>query len=288
LPTIDDAIREAALQLAGSAIDEPRRTAGVLLGSLLGVDRAYLLTRADETITDEQHRAFIGLVSRRADGEPLQYITGRQEFFGLELLVNRDVLIPRPETEHLVEQAIRLSRSFSDSGCLIVDAGTGSGCVAIALAVNLPDVRLAATDVSSAAIAVASQNADRHRVADRITFLEGDLLSPLRAAGFASEVDIIASNPPYVPDSEVEHLQREIREHEPEVALRGGTDGLDFYRRLLDESPVLLKAGGYLVCEIGFSQLAGIQSLVDSVVWERPEVTADLQGIPRVLTFRKR
>jgi release factor glutamine methyltransferase len=213
----------------------------------------------------------------------LQHITGRQEFYGLDFTVNRDVLIPRPETEFLVEQVIRLSRGLSAP--LIVDVGTGSGCIAIALAVNIPDARIVATDISPAAIEAARANARRHKVEERIEFLAGDLLAPL--AGREDAIDIIASNPPYVPLSRPDMVQREVRDWEPEVALFGGEEGIDFYRRLLNEGFPFVKAEGWLVCEIGYSQLETIRDMIDPEAWNLVEVTDDLQGIPRTLTIRR-
>lgn len=291
MPNITEAISEAATILARASIDQPRRTAGVILEHVLGVDRAYLFARTEETIPQDKFETYLRLVERRAAGEPLQYVTGHQEFFGLDFKVTPDVLIPRPETEHLVEQVIKLCRERrpdpGSTGDLIVDVGTGSGCIAVSLAVNLPKASLIAIDISKSALAVARENAEAHRVAGRIQFLEGDLLEPLRSRSLEGRVDFIASNPPYVPAGDFDHLQREIREHEPGIALRAGEDGLEFYRRLLDQSLTFLRSGGCLVCEIGFSQLERVHGLIDPSLWELAEVTADLQGIPRTLTIKK-
>jgi release factor glutamine methyltransferase len=289
LPTINDAITEGTALLESSAIDQPYRAAGVILQQVLGVDRTYLITRPEEEVPPEKREAYLRLVERRAAGEPIQYLTGRQEFYGLDFIVNHDVLIPRPETEHLVEQVIKLSRArgrlqHSDRE-LIVDVGTGSGCIAVSIAVNLPHAELIAIDVSGPALAVARANAERHGVAARIQFIEGDLLVPLEDRSLEGSIDFIASNPPYVPDSQFQQLQREIRHHEPQVALLGGPDGLEFYRRLLDQSSSLLAPDGCLIFEIGFSQLDSIRELINSSDLHLEEVSTDLQGIPRTLTL---
>lgn len=289
MPTISQAITEGAGRLHAAGIDQERRTAGLLLCHVVRVDRIHLLTRSEEQIGEAQYRDYFALVERRTAGEPLQYLTGHQEFYGLNFIVTPDVLIPRPETEYLVEQIIKLSREDTKAQSrLIVDAGTGSGCIAIALALNIPNSRVIGIDISTAALEVAKENAATHGMRGRVEFLQGDLLEPLAARDLEGRVDFIASNPPYVPGTDLEHLQREIRDHEPRVALYGGIDGLDFYRRLLAGSPRFLKPAGFLVCEIGFSQLPAIRNLIDPGHFELLEVTQDLQGIPRTLTIRQR
>ena len=204
----------------------------------------------------------------------------------MDFTVTPDVLIPRPETEFLVEQVIRLAREQSAGAPLIADIGTGSGCIAIAVAVNVSDARVVATDISPATIGVARANAERHGVSNRIEFAEGDLVEPLKEYG-AERFDIIAMNPPYVPSSNPSLVHREAREHEPAVALFGGADGLDHLRRLLLEAPSVMRPRGHLVVELGYSQIEAMTKLIDPGVWELIEVTNDLQGIPRILTLRK-
>lgn len=286
MTTIAEAITEGARRLRFGGVSEERRAAGLLLGHLLGADRVYILTRADEQIDCSQYEIYLTLIDRRARGEPLQYLTGHQEFFGLDFKVTTDVLIPRPETEFLVERVIELARKC-ESAPLIVDVGTGSGCIAVSIAVNTADARVIAIDISSAALGVAKENAQIHKAEGRIEFLEGDLLSPLASRRLEEKIDIIASNPPYVPVETRDSLQREVRDWEPDVALYGGRSGLNFYRRLLAESLVYLKPGGFLVCEIGYSQLEQIREMVDAKLWDLTEVTRDLQDIPRVMSFRK-
>ncbi|MFY9609758.1 MAG: peptide chain release factor N(5)-glutamine methyltransferase [Blastocatellia bacterium] len=288
LPTIAQAIAEGAARLRASQLDEERRTAGVLLCHTLGIDRTQLLIRSEEQVTDSDYQAYLRLVARRAEGEPLQYITGHQEFYGLDFTVTPEVLIPRPETEFLVERVIKLAGSPSkETNPLIVDIGTGSGCIAITLAVHLPQARLIATDISSAALEVARTNADRHGVSNRIQFVEGDALEPLAKLGLEGAVDVLASNPPYVEGASSEVVQREVREWEPHTALFGGSDGLDFYRRLLEDAPRYLKPGACVVLEIGFSQLGSISSMLGGGRFELVDTTHDLQGIARTLCIRR-
>ena len=285
--TIAEAINEGASRLERAGVDAARRTAGVLLGDLLGVGRTHLLTHSEQPIGDEAYESFLRMIARRAAGEPLQHITGHQEFYKLDFLVTPAVLIPRPETEFLVERVLALVRDNSLTSPLIVDAGTGSGCIAVTLAVELPDARVIATDISGAALAVARLNAERHGVSSRVAFYEGDLLAPLAALRVKNQVDILASNPPYVAASRPELVQREVRAYEPHAALFGGDDGLVFYRRLLAEGFDYVRPDGHLVCEIGYSQLDAITEMVAASRWQLSDVTHDLQGIPRTLTISR-
>ena len=285
MPKIAEAIAEGARLLGDSQVAEARRTASLLLGHALAVDRTYLLTRPDQQVEGDRFQAFIEMVTRRRAGEPLQYITGHQEFYGVDFLVTPDVLIPRPETELLVECVIDLARSMRSP--LVVDLGTGSGCIAVTLASLLRDARLIATDVSREALAVASQNAARHNLQSRIEFLEGDMLAPLAGSGLEGAIDFLASNPPYVPTRDSHLLQREL-DWEPREALFGGPEGLDFYRTLLDDGHRYVKPGGYLVCEIGYTQLDRVREMIDSARWGDVIVKDDLQGIPRTLAITKR
>lgn len=286
MPTITQAIDEGASELRASGVEQERRTAGVLLAHVLGVDRTHLLTRFADQVSESDYETYQRLIERRAAGEPLQYITGHQEFYGLDFLVTPAVLIPRPETEFLVERIIKLMDD-SISSPLIVDVGTGSGCIAVTLAVNLPRARVIATDLSAAALEVARTNAERHGADDRIEFFQGDLLEPLETRHLENSVDVLASNPPYVNDGHAGLIQREVRDWEPREALFGGVDGLDFYRRLIAESPRYLKPGGYVVLEIGFSQVDSISEIVKGNALELVDITPDLQGIPRTLCLRR-
>jgi release factor glutamine methyltransferase len=287
MPTISQAITEGAARLRAAGIDRERHSAGLLLRNVMGVDRTHLLTRSEQEVDDSHYRSYLALIERRAAGEPVQYLTGCQEFYGLEFTVTPDVLIPRPETEFLVERVITIIDESRLDSPLIVDVGTGSGCVAVTLAFQLPRARLIATDASRAALNVALENAARHGVGDRIEFWEGDLLTPLDGRGFENAVDVLASNPPYVEEASRESLQREVRDWEPHEALFGGADGLSFYRRLLADGWKYLRPGGHLVVEIGYGQLDSITESIAASSWKLVDVTRDLQDIPRTLTMRK-
>ena len=287
MPTISQAITEGSRRLHASGIDQERLTAGLLLCHVMGIDRTRLLTRSEEQIDEAQYRAYLELVVRRGAGEPAQYLTGHQEFYGLDFIVTPDVLIPRPETEFLIERVMNLVEDSKQDSPLIVDVGTGSGCIAVTLAKQLHRARLIATDASPAALDIARTNAERHGVRDRIEFLEGNLFAPLAKRGLEGAVDILASNPPYINEESSELLQREVRDWEPHEALFGGVDGLDFYRRLIAESPHYLKPGGYIVLEIAFSQVDSISEMVKDSAFELVDTTRDLQGIPRTLCLRR-
>ena len=286
LPTITQAIDVGAARLKASGVEYDRRTAGVLLAHVLGVDRTQLLVRSEEQVGESHYENYLRLVARRAGGEPLQYITGHQEFYGLDFTVTPSVLIPRPETEFLVERITNLTGDSMQSP-LIVDVGTGSGCIAVAVAVHVPLARLIATDVSAVALDVARINARRHGVLERIEFIRGNLLSPLADLGLDENVDVLASNPPYIDEGRPDLIQREVRDWEPSEALFGGDEGLNFYRRLLKEGLKYAKSGGYLVFEIGYGQSDRISEMIARSGWKLIDVTRDLQGIPRTLTVRK-
>jgi release factor glutamine methyltransferase len=283
--TFAEALREASAALRVAGLAEPRREAGSLLTHATGRDRAFLITHADDTLTAAELAGFREAVARRASGEPFQYIAGRQEFYGLDFEVTPDVLIPRPETELLVETALGLLAGAEAP--LVCDVGTGSGCVAVALLRERADARCLALDVSEAALAVAARNAERHGVAGRLRLLVSDCFDALGAAGGeGARFDLVASNPPYVAEDALAGLQREVREHEPRAALTPGGDGLAVIRRLVADAPRHLKPGGHLVFEIGFDQHERVAALVDPAVWAPLGVRRDLQGIPRAVALR--
>jgi release factor glutamine methyltransferase len=283
--TIADALREASARLRVAGLGEPRREAGTLLAHALGREQAFLITHADEPLTASQLSDFLAFVERRAAGEPFQYIAGRQEFYGLEFEVGPDVLIPRPETELLVEEALELLKGLDAP--LLCDVGTGSGCIAVALLHERRDARGFALDVSAAALAVAARNAARNGVDERLRLLVSDCFEALRDGEHeGTRFDLVASNPPYVAESDLEGLQKEVRDHEPRVALTPGGDGLSVIRRLVAEAPHLLKRGGHLLLEIGFNQHERVASLIDPAVWTLLDIHHDLQGIPRTVALR--
>jgi release factor glutamine methyltransferase len=266
-----------------------RRDAETLLLHLIGKDRAWLMAHDDEEFGGCKAIQYAALLDRRYQGEPIQYITGEAEFFGLPMRVTPDVLIPRPETEHLVEKALSLAQSFSAPR--IADLGTGSGAIAIALAHALPHANLTATDISAAALAIAKANAERNGVAGRIHFMQADLLKPLEPlAGNVdapAHFDIIVSNPPYIPATDRPSLSVEVRDYEPALALFAGDDGLAICRRLIPVAFAALSTNGRLALEIGFGQADPIASLLANAGFRNIAFTPDLQGIPRVASAQR-
>jgi len=282
--SIAEAIKEAAEILSQSGVPEARREAGSLLQHVIDRDRTFIIVHREELITPDQQENFRACVARRAEGEPLQYITGRQAFFGLDFEVTTDVLIPRPETELLVEMALPLIAKNAEPPH-ICDIGTGSGCIAVALLHENERATAVAIDLSIEAIQVARRNAGRHTVAARTSFLVADCLSAL--GGDKPIFDLVVSNPPYVAASELDGLQREVRDHEPRMALTPGVDGLTIIRRLLLDSRAFVKAGGHLLMEIGFNQGEAVERLIDRNGWKFLDIHKDLQGIPRIVALQK-
>jgi len=286
MPTsIAETILEGANRLRKAGVPEARREAGSLLGYVLGRDRSFILTHAEDAISEEQAERFRECLERRAQGEPLQYITANQEFFGLDFEVTKDVLIPRPETELLIETALKLLTPSADA--FICDVGTGSGCIVITLMQQLKQARAVAIDISLDALAVARRNAVRHSVAERIDFVHSDCFAALNSREPRPSFDLIVSNPPYVEDGAMADLQREVRDFEPRSALAAGADGLDIIRRLLLEAPSFLKTGGYFLLEIGFNQAAAVEQLLDPKIWRLIDINKDLQGIPRTVALQR-
>ena len=284
--TIAETLRRGALRLKESGVPNDLLDAQTLLAFALERDRTWLIVNYREPLDPEQEQLFRALIERRALGEPLQYITGQQEFFGLNFEVNRAVLIPRPESELIVEETIRLVGTSDWNEPLIVDVGTGSGCLAIAIARELPAARVVAIDISDAALEVAKRNTALNGMEGRIEFVVGDLLGP-----FQDQACVIVSNPPYVTREEMDDLQREVRDWEPRSALTDEADGLSLHRRLIREAVDHLRWDGYLICEIGYRHAEAARDLFvapDSSPWEPPRFLTDLQGIERTLVARLR
>ena len=280
--SISKAILEGAQGLIAAGVAEARRESGSLLAHAIGRDRTFIVTHADQSLEAVAVEAFRKLIERRAAGEPLQYLAGHQEFFKLDFEVTPGVLIPRPETELVVEIAQELLKG--NLAPFIADIGTGSGCIAISLLHELRDAQAIATDISSAALSVARRNAERHGVTDRLTVIESDCFAKVDPD---RPFSLIASNPPYIRDDEMEMLQREVR-HEPRTALAGGPDGLDIVRRLLREALPFLAKDGHFVFEIGFGQNTLVEQLINREIWELIEMRPDLQGIARTVVLRKK
>jgi release factor glutamine methyltransferase len=275
-----ETVREALLSATAKlhSLATGRRDAELLLMRVVGRDRAWMMTHADAELTTEQISRFEKWVARRARQEPVQYIVGETEFYGLTLRVTSAVLIPRPETEHLVEAV--LARVGRGAAVRICDVGTGSGAIAVALAHALPLARVMAVDLSAAALDVARENAERHGVAERVRLVESDLLHAVRGERF----DVVVSNPPYVAEGEV--LEAQVREYEPREALFAGPTGMEIYPRLIPEAWEVLAPGGWLLMEIGHGQREALAELL--MGWDGVEFVADLQGIPRVAIAQRR
>ena len=287
MPTsIAETILQGAHRLRRAGVSAARRDAGSLLAYVLGRDRSFILTHAEDAVGEEEAERFRECVERRGKGEPLQYITANQEFFSLDFEVTKDVLIPRPETELLIETALKLFAGPADAP-FICDVGTGSGCIIITLMQQLKEARAVAVDISPGALGVARRNAERHSVAERIDFVLSDCFAALTLRESRASFDLIVSNPPYVEEGTIAVLQREVRYFEPLTALVGGADGLTIIRRLLLEAPSFLKTGGYFLFEIGFNQAAAVRGLIDPKIWRLMDIHKDLQGIPRTVALQR-
>jgi release factor glutamine methyltransferase len=271
-----EALLAARARLAVTS-KHPRRDAERLLEHVLGCHQTALLTYPERTLSDDEAEQFDRLVERRLVSEPMQYLTGEQEFFGLRFEVSPAVLIPRPETEHLVEAV--LERFAREQAVRIVDVGTGSGAIAVALAHALPHSRVTAVDLFPAALEVARRNAERHGVIHRLALLTSDLLAGVDGADF----DAVVANPPYIAAGEV--LEPQVANYEPHSALYAGRTGLEIYERLIPQAARALKPGGWLMLEIGYGQSPAVRNLMDG--WAGVTLVADLQGIPRVVLGQK-
>lgn len=275
---VKQALRRTAMTLAAHCIEDASLEAEVMLMHLLGVSRAGLYLRSDDALSTGSEEAIGRMVKRRLEHEPLAYITGSREFFGIDFHITPGVLIPRPETESLVEAAIELAnRRFPAGDAAIADIGTGSGAIAVSLALRLPQALVYAVDISPRALEVASINCRRHGVGVRL--LEGDLLNPL-----PEPVDIVVANLPYVIDAEMEGLSAEIRLYEPSIALAGGSDGLDVVRRLIDQAPAALRPGGSVLLEIAPAQVPALSRwAANNLPGAAVSPFADLGGVTRLV-----
>lgn len=260
-----------------------RLDAEVLLAEVLGLSRVQLYTQFDRPMQAEELSAFRALVKRRANGEPVAYLLGYRSFWTMDLKVDSRVLIPRPETERLVELA--LERLPAQSMAMAVDVGTGSGAIALALALERPLLKVIATDIDADALALARENAAAYELSSRIRFLEGDLLDALDAQ--CGEVDLIASNPPYIADAQRELLMKDVRAFEPSGALFSGSEGLDAIRRLIPQAYTKLKCGGYFLCEIGYDQGEAVSALLSEQGFVDVQIQPDYAQLDRVAIGQK-
>jgi len=262
-------------------VPSPRLNAELLLMFVLGRERSYLYTYPERELTPEEQSRYDEVVSERARVCPTQYITGHQEFWGLDFIVSPAVLIPRPETEHVIETVLELLKDYKPNGKLrMIDIGTGSGCIALSVASELPQVEMHACDISEEALEVARANAVRLGLEKRIQFRHSDLLSAYQGEQF----DFVVSNPPYVGESEADKVQKQVREFEPKTAVFSGWEGMEIYRRLIPQAHAALKPGGWLVTEIGYSTEEKVKQLLTG--FTNVQTTTDLQGIPRVVAAR--
>lgn len=281
--TVSDALRSAKKNFIDAKIDTPGLDAEVLLAEVLHADRLSLYVHPEKILTDEEFSRFKNFVERRAKKIPVAYIIGKKEFFGMNFFVTPEVLIPRPDTEILVQFVIDALKNFS-GGVKIADMGTGSGAICISIVKNLPNATAATVDISPGAIEVAKRNAENLQVADRINFFPGNMFEPLSGKKF----DCIVSNPPYIPTDEIKNLQPEVKT-EPKIALDGGADGLNFYRQLVKAAPDFLSPNGFFAFEIGIGQAEEVKKII-----RREEkfcdikILKDLSGIDRVVTARKK
>jgi release factor glutamine methyltransferase len=297
------ALKEGIARLRATKVPSDTLAAELLLMHALGRDRTWLYTNPEHPLDAVTAEKYFALIARRSSGEPTQYLTGKQEFWALEFDVNPAVLIPRPETEHVVEVAlerlgergIRINmKTGAPSPTLhIADVGTGSGCIAVALAHELPHAKIIATDISVPALAVARHNATRHQVADRIEFVEADLFERVshesRITIRESQLfDVIVSNPPYIAHTDAASLPAEVRDHEPHSALFGGPGGVEIYSRLIQQSGARLKPGGFLVLELGYDSATAVRKMFHMEhCWANISITDDLAGIPRVIAAER-
>ncbi len=274
--TLREALASATKLLTEAGVGSPRMNVELLLMSVLSCDRAYLYAHPERELTSGESDRYDKALAERSRGVPSQYITGHQEFWGMDLIVTPAVLIPRPETEHVIETILPLARGMANPK--IVDVGTGSGCIAVALAKELPHAEIYATDISPDALEIARANAVRHQLESRIVFRQADLLEGVPPGS----LDFVVSNPPYVGESEEEQVQLEVRKYEPRNAVFSGATGLEVIERLVPQASVALRPGGWLIMEISGSIGDGVTRLLRG--WEQFRITNDLQGIPRVVS----
>jgi release factor glutamine methyltransferase len=276
---LHSSLQSAIAQLTSDRVPSPRLNAELLLMFTLNCDRAHLYAHPERELTKEEQSRYDEALTQRTKGVPAQYITGHQEFWGLDLIVSPAVLIPRPETEHLIETVLPLARALKNPK--IADVGTGSGAIALALAKELPNAEIHATDISPSALEIAEANAARLQLQRNLFFHDTDLLNGLEAAAF----DFVVSNPPYVGEAEADQVQLEVRKFEPRAAVFAGPTGLEVIEKLIPAAHTALRPGGYLIMEISGTIADRVRALLRG--WENITLTNDLQGIPRVASARK-
>ena len=288
--TILELLNWSTHYLRDHQIENPRLNAELLLAQSLKLSREGLYTHLQDPSREEEKENFERLIKKRISGEPLQYLLGHQEFWSIDFKVDPRVLIPRPETELLIEEGLSiLSEDFPKGIPYVLEIGTGSGAIAISLAKEVRDLFIVATDISGEALLLARENAKSAGVLHHIRWVKGDLFSPFRFAGEKGAFDLILSNPPYIDRSEIQNLAREVKDHEPLVAVDGGEDGMAFYQRIISQAPSYLRKGGWLLLEIGQNQGGKVSGLIEKKgCFSRPERVKDLSGIERVVKAQRK
>ncbi|HMS42152.1 MAG TPA: peptide chain release factor N(5)-glutamine methyltransferase [Pyrinomonadaceae bacterium] len=277
---ISEILKKATEILREGGIVEARREANSLLAFALGKDRTFLIAHSEYELSDEEILRFQAILERRKHRDPFQYIVGTQEFYGLDFIVTNDVLIPRPETELIVENALEMLKTAENSRFL--EIGVGSGCISVSILHEAKTATAIAVDVSEKALQIALKNADKHQVSDRLELKISNIFSEIKTEKF----DLIVSNPPYIDERDFAKLQPEVRDFEPEFALTDGENGLSIIEKIIKDAPQFLKSKGFLLIEIGFNQSDEVRKICSPEVWQSIEFLSDLQGIPRTLKAR--
>jgi len=286
--TIGELLRRAAEYLGDKGLDEPRLSAEILLAHVIGCSRLELYTRWAEAVDDTARAAYRDLIRRAAGNEPIAYIVGYKEFFSLEFEVTPDVLIPRPETELLVDRVIEYCKSDAARAWRILEPGTGSGCIAVAVAKSVPNAEVLATEASAGAVQVAQRNVVRHGLQQRVRVVQADWLELPGEFAAAGWFDVIVSNPPYIAEGDLASLPETVRKYEPEEALLGGPDGLAYYRATAAQARDLLRPEGVVLLEVGYGQGRLVAEIFAAAGWQLTGQWKDLAGIERVVQFARR
>ncbi|MCE5323910.1 peptide chain release factor N(5)-glutamine methyltransferase [bacterium] len=285
LSSIRNILNYSAEHLAQAGIDTPLLDAQLLMTKVLGCAKLDIIAHPERKLSDYEQQTFYRLLEKRASRYPLAYILGNKEFYGLDIEVSPGVLIPRPETELLVEECIKRLKPSQTIKPLIADVGTGSGAISVAIAANIPNAIIYATEISPDALKVARHNIENHQLTERVHLVEGDFLEPLKSLGV--EFDAIVSNPPYIPSVDIETLEPEIAVYEPRSALDGGVDGLDAYRSIFPDAIGLLRENGFIAVEVGMGEASAVKGIAISAGYRKTAIFKDLAGVDRVVIAKK-